>query len=179
MGLGKKIISYYDDTLYGNFGDGWDNKIFRELTLKYLKKEDTLLDIGAGRGALPEMNFKEQAAYCVGVDPDEVVKTNPYVQEAHVGFGHDMPFLANERFDVVVSNNVLEHIEDPDNFFKEVGRVLKKGGILITKTPNMYHYMPTIARLTPFASSLFSTCFCPSTACNSANITSTSCKING
>ncbi len=151
MGLGKKIISYFDNNLYRDYPDGWDNKIFRELTLKHLKKEDTLLDIGAGRGALPEMNFREQAKYCVGVDPDEVVKTNPYIHEAHVGFGNDMPFLTNERFDVVVSNNVLEHIDDPDNFFKEVARVLKKGGIFITKTPNLYHYMPTIARLTPFA----------------------------
>ena len=151
MGLGKTIISYFDNRLYHNYRDGWDNKIFREVTLKHLKKGDKLLDIGAGRGALPEMNFKEQATYCVGVDPDEVVKTNPYVHEAHVGFGHEMPFLTDERFDVVVSNNVLEHLEDPANFFQEVARVLKKGGILITKTPNLYHYMPTIARLTPFA----------------------------
>lgn len=151
MGLGKKIISYFDNNLYDQYRDAWDNRIFRELTLKYLTKQDTLLDIGAGRGALPEMNFKGQAAYCVGVDPDEVVKTNPYVQEAHVGFGHEMPFLASERFDVVVSNNVLEHIDDPDDFFTEVARVMKKGGIFITKTPNLYHYMPTISRLTPFA----------------------------
>ncbi len=151
MGFNKTIISYFDDHLYREYKDAWDDKIFRQLTLKYLKKQDTLLDIGAGRGALPEMNFKEQATYCVGVDPDEVVKTNPYLHETHVGFGHEMPFLTNDRFDVVVSNNVLEHLEDPDNFFKEVARVLKKGGILITKTPNLYHYMPTISRITPFA----------------------------
>jgi SAM-dependent methyltransferase len=33
--------------------------------------------------------------------------------------------------------------------YKEVARVLKPGGVLLFKTPNKWHYMPTIARVTP------------------------------
>ncbi|MEI2780661.1 MAG: hypothetical protein V9H25_05130 [Candidatus Competibacter sp.] len=33
--------------------------------------------------------------------------------------------------------------------FREVARVLKRGGVFLFKTPNKTHYMPTIARLTP------------------------------
>lgn len=33
--------------------------------------------------------------------------------------------------------------------YREVARVLKPGGVLLFKTPNKWHYMPTIARMTP------------------------------
>jgi hypothetical protein len=33
--------------------------------------------------------------------------------------------------------------------YKEVVRVLKPGRVLLFKTPNKWHYMPTIARMTP------------------------------
>ena len=33
--------------------------------------------------------------------------------------------------------------------FREVARVLKPGGSFMAKTPNKWHYMPLIARLTP------------------------------
>ncbi len=52
-------------------------------------------------------------------------------------------------FDVVFSDNVLEHLDDPLTVFREVCRVLKPGGLFLFKTPNKWHYVPTIARLTP------------------------------
>ena len=50
---------------------------------------------------------------------------------------------------MVFSDNVLEHLEEPLQVFREVVRVLKPGGVFLFKTPNKYHYMPLIARLTP------------------------------
>ena len=54
-----------------------------------------------------------------------------------------------DNFDLVFSDNVMEHIENPDQIFSEVHRVLKPGGIFIFKTPNKFHYMPIIAMITP------------------------------
>lgn len=39
-------------------------------------------------------------------------------------------------FDVVVSVEVLEHVEEDERFVSEVSRVLKKGGIFLMTTPN-------------------------------------------
>jgi SAM-dependent methyltransferase len=43
----------------------------------------------------------------------------------------------------------MEHLENPSITFKEIMRVLKPGGVFLSKIPNRRHYMPIIARLTP------------------------------
>lgn len=52
-------------------------------------------------------------------------------------------------FDLVFADNVMEHISEPEQVFREVFRVLRPGGLFLFKTPNKYHYMPLIARATP------------------------------
>jgi len=44
--------------------------------------------------------------------------------------------LSNESFDLVVSVEVLEHVEMDEKFVSEVCRVLKRGGKFIMTTPN-------------------------------------------
>src|SRR6185295_12298958 len=58
------------------------------------------------------------------------------------------PF-AEACFDACVSNYVLEHVEDPIAHLSEVGRVLRPGGIYLFRTPNRYHYVTLVSRLTP------------------------------
>ncbi len=42
-----------------------------------------------------------------------------------------------ESFDVVVMNDVIEHVIDPVKTLHEVNRILKKGGLLFMTTPNI------------------------------------------
>ena len=44
---------------------------------------------------------------------------------------------------------MLEHLEDPAAVFREVWRTLKPGSTFLFKTPNRWHYVPTLARLLP------------------------------
>jgi SAM-dependent methyltransferase len=85
-----------------------------------------------------------------GVDLDARVAGNPYLDEGKVGSAEKIPY-PDASFDVVFSDNVLEHLEKPGEVMKEVRRVLKPGGVFLAKTPNRRHYMPVIAQLTPHA----------------------------
>ncbi len=143
------ITRWIDRTFYPKHQDHWDNDIFRKMVLEHVNERTVLLDAGAGSGCLPHMNFKGQVAKVIGVDPSTEVANNKYLDESHVGFCDHMPFLESNSIDVAVSNNVLEHVEHPSSFLKEVQRVLKPGGIYIVKTPNKYHYMVLLARITP------------------------------
>jgi SAM-dependent methyltransferase len=137
-----------DRRLYPDFGDRWDHVLFREEILKRLEKTHNLLDLGAGTGNVKELNFRGRVAKVCGVDPDPRVTSNPFLDEAIVGSGSTIPYPA-ASFDVVISSSVLEHLESPETVFREVARVLKSGGTFLVKTPNKWHYVPVVARLTP------------------------------
>jgi 2-polyprenyl-3-methyl-5-hydroxy-6-metoxy-1,4-benzoquinol methylase len=142
------LVAWFDEKFYPGVKNSWDNTMFREYILQRVKPEHVMLDLGAGAGSLPQMNFRGKVKKVCGVDPEETVTKNPYLDEGKVGFGESIPW-PDSSFDLVVSGNVLEHLENPSDVFKEVSRVLKPGGQFLFKTPNRRHYMPMIARITP------------------------------
>lgn len=107
-----------------------------------------VLDAGAGAGIIRYMNFKDIAESVYGVDLDERVTNNPYLTKGIVADAGNLPFEDN-YFDIVFSDNVLEHLNNPNQVFKEIYRVLKPGGYFLFKTPNKYHYVPLISMCTP------------------------------
>lgn len=143
-------IRWLDNRFYPTLSDNWDDSLFRSLVEQHINAQTVLLDLGAGAGLVRQMNFRGQVASVVGIDPDPRVLDNPHLDEATVGLADSLPF-GNASFDVVVADNVLEHLENPDAVFGEVARVLRPGGTFLFKTPNVHHYVPLIARLTPTA----------------------------
>jgi SAM-dependent methyltransferase len=57
----------------------------------------------------------------------------------------------SDTFDVFVTSDVFEHVIDPANAFREIGRVLKPGGVHIFTMPWYPHQHTTVQRagLTP------------------------------
>jgi SAM-dependent methyltransferase len=143
------LVARLDRVLYPSLRDHWDDDLFRERVLARLLPASRLLDLGAGAGRLPQMNFRGSAAFVAGYDVDEAVRENPFLDEAHVGDGETLPF-ADASFDLVVSDNVFEHVARPEAVFAEVARVLRRGGWFLMKTPNRWHYVTLLARATPF-----------------------------
>jgi SAM-dependent methyltransferase len=91
---------------------------------------------GCGVGSYLARLF-EHAAYSVGLDI-EVERA----QEAHLkgpdtlgGAGEFLPFMA-ETFDLVLSHEVLEHVQDDQKAINEIIRVLRPGGRLVLFVPN-------------------------------------------
>lgn len=143
-------VQALDKRWYANVQDNWDDQLLRDWVLARLTPQSSALDLGAGAGIVTQMNFRDQAARVCGVDLDPRVADNPYLHEAKLASGEGIPY-GDAEFDLVFSDNVLEHLEEPAKVFAEVARVLKPGGYFLAKTPNRWHYMPMIARLTPHA----------------------------
>ena len=146
----RRLVNWLDQKFYPGLSTNWSDCLLRDVVLSRIDRNTHLLDLGAGAGIIPEMNLKDLVSRVCGVDPDPRVMQNPYLHEAKIGSGDSIPY-PNAEFDIVVANNVLEHLEKPGEVFREIARVLKPGGYFIAKTPNRNHYVPVIARLTPLS----------------------------
>jgi len=145
----SNLVARMDKWLYPDLENNWDDTMLRDRILKILKPEDVMLDLGAGAGIIRQMNFRGLAGRVCGIDLDPRILTqNRYLDEALQGSAEVIPY-PSDTFDFVIANNVMEHITDPHGVYREVFRVLKPGGRFLFKTPNKWHYMPLIARLTP------------------------------
>jgi ubiquinone/menaquinone biosynthesis C-methylase UbiE len=150
------ITRWLDKILYPTYEDRWDDKMFRAFLMEKIKPDYFLLDYGAGRGALHELNFRGKVKRVAGVDPHESVLSNPFLDESKLlslASGR-IPYDDN-TFDIVFSDNVMEHIQEPEIVFKEIFRVVKPNGIFIAKTLNKLHYVPMIAKITPYSFHIF------------------------
>lgn len=141
-------IAWMDRTFYPGFARNWDDRLFRERILAAMPDSAEILDVGAGAGIIEMMNFRGVARKVCGIDLDPRVTANPYLDEGRVADAGAIPF-EDSRFDLVSSDNVVEHLDDPGTVFAEIFRVLKPGGLFLFKTPNRFHYMPLIAQATP------------------------------
>jgi SAM-dependent methyltransferase len=146
----SRLTRWMDRAWYPAHANNWDDELFRRRLLEHIGPRSRCLDYGAGRGNVQQMNFRGLAAFVAGIDPEAVVFENPFLDAAatfDVSTNH-IPH-PDQSFDVVYADNVMEHVADPVAALREVRRVLKPGGRFLAKTPNKWHYMPVIARLTP------------------------------
>ena len=106
-----------------------------------------ILAFGAGRGA-KEFDLRGPGREVVAVDVDQDVLENPWVDRAVVYDGGRLPF-PDASFDMSCSQSVIEHLADPAHTFAELARVLRPGGRLVFKTPNIWFYSTPISRVVP------------------------------
>lgn len=124
-------------------------KIFYNQIRSNINKETILLNLGAGPTAREKVYvFKGEVKKVYGADIDEEVLRNTDLDEARIIKNDILPFDDN-FFDHIISDYVLEHVEQPEMFIKEVFRILKPGGSYFFRTPNKYHYVSLISRFTP------------------------------
>lgn len=143
--ISKKIIhKYYPPELCD-----YDKK-FYDWIRSSLNKTDAVLNVGSGRYSQKRvMSLKGEAEVVYGVDIDPEVLNNPDLDRAYVIHADQKWPFPDNHFDLVWSDYVLEHIENPLLTLKEIHRTLKKGGMFFFRTPNKYHYVALIARVTP------------------------------
>lgn len=92
-----------------------------------------ILDIGCNWGEIHNYLDKKQGKIAYGMD---IILTN-YRDNVVRADAHYIPFK-DETFDSIFAGEIIEHLEDPAQFLREVERVLKRGGHLILTTPNIH-----------------------------------------
>jgi SAM-dependent methyltransferase len=102
-----------------------------------------LLEIGAGEGFF--LDAAQKAGFEVeGVDFSShgLERFNPHLlPRVSIGDAYDLLdwiVAAGETRDVVVLQNVLEHVVDPDRLMDGIRRVLSPGGAVVIRVPNDY-----------------------------------------
>ena len=108
-----------------------------------------LLDLGCGHVFPTLRALSNNTIFKVGIDMGEFSQTPSesmlYLTRGDVS---RLPFQ-DETFHLIISRSVFEHLEKPDNMFREVRRILKPGGRFVFLTPNRWDYVSLVASLFP------------------------------
>ena len=130
-------------------------QVYEDLVEECLTKEILWLDAGCGHillhhgDAQKTRQLVDSAKSVIGLDGDwNSIVMNRIINGRTVGNLESLPFRDNS-FGLVTCNMVIEHVQDPDRFVKEIARVLQPGGRAIIHTPNLLHWESLVAWLTP------------------------------
>lgn len=109
-------------------------------------KEIEIYDAGTGYGQYSyfmSKNLKPGTIYAVDVKEEWIKDCREFFKSqniSNVSFGiEDLTKIGYEnRFDIIVCVDVMEHIEDDVRVFQNFYRALKRGGYLLINTPSIY-----------------------------------------
>jgi SAM-dependent methyltransferase len=128
---------------------GWQTSgsLLEAMVRGYATPQASVLDLGCGRGGVVELIWRN-VKLAAGLDPDSPSLAGHRAPGMPIlrGVGEHLPF-ASESFDLVVSVWVLEHLKEPLNVFREVGRVLRPGGHFVFLTPNLRNPLLVLNRI--------------------------------
>ena len=104
---------------------------------KYEMKTGMLfLEPGCGRGEFLQ-NFKNLGLEVFGLDiSTEAPKLSKDLTICMANLEKEKIPFPDDHFDVVYCKSFLEHLNSPENYFKEAYRVLKPGGIFLNLVPD-------------------------------------------
>jgi SAM-dependent methyltransferase len=142
--LSSKLFERYYPN---NYKDGTFQ--FYSWLRSYLQPDFVALNVGAGPSSDNGIrSLKGEVSKVVGVDIDKEVINNDDLDEAIV-IKHNRLSFPDGTFDLAWSDYVLEHIDKPEIFFKEIYRILKPEASFFFRTPNKFHYVSLISNASP------------------------------
>lgn len=112
------------------------------LTKKYgLRERKDVLDIGCGNGQTLQY-FASSSQTLAGIDLNDYlnIPEKGEIQFSVVDLNFEpLPYADNSK-DLVFAFQVMEHLENPFFFMREVDRVLREDGLFILSFPNPYSF---------------------------------------
>lgn len=105
-------------------------------------KPKRILDIGSGAGTL-SLSLANQGFRVVGVDTSVVAIEKSRISAEYLNLQTRVDFVncdfldfsSNEKFDLILCSEVIEHIFDVNEFLKKIRALLINNGIVVLSTP--------------------------------------------
>ncbi|MBE0697651.1 MAG: class I SAM-dependent methyltransferase [Anaerolineaceae bacterium] len=148
---------FYPESKFGGFTRIDGTIAFYTRVQALVDSDCVVIDFGCGRGAYVDdpvshrrglRIFQGKARRVIGLDASSAGSRNPFLDEFRCLQGPRWP-IEDGQADVIVCDNVLEHLPDPAGFFSEAYRVLCPGGSLCIRTPNLLNYVALLSRIIP------------------------------
>lgn len=131
---------FYDQSLKANpIHRYWHRQRFKWISGLVSAVDGRVLDIGCDGATLTEIIARKSAAReIVGVDisRDSVAYSKNKRPDFQLAVAHaeELPFQA-DAFDLIFCSEVLEHVDSPESFLREVRRCLRDGGYCVVEVP--------------------------------------------
>lgn len=132
--------SYRHNEAYAEFLAGWDAAFYAKYadTLKPARPGARALDVGCGVGQvvarIAEAGFE---AHGVDVSEPNIQRAQQFCPRCQLYDGKKLPF-PDQHFASAGALNVLEHVEQPEAFIRELVRVVEIGGHIVLSSPNFF-----------------------------------------
>ncbi len=142
-----------NNAIYETLGERWyeawddpvallraESRVKHPWILKRIERNAEVLDVGCGAGFLAN-EFAGEGFAVTGVDlsPESLKVAKTYDKTKSVKYleadALHLPF-PDQSFDVVTCMDFLEHVENPENYIREISRVLRPGGLFFFHTFN-------------------------------------------
>src|SRR5438105_9959574 len=102
-----------------------------------------ILDIGCGLGMyVSQFRQFSDDVYGVDIDPHKIRRASEWLSNLRVAPAEELPF-ESESFDVILLNEVIEHVDDDRQTIREAYRVLAPGGHIVVYAPNRLYPFET------------------------------------
>ena len=109
--------------------------------------KESVIDVGCFIGL---MSFCTGSKIYLGIDhsKDSIRQASSLNKGAHFIIGNaPIMSIRDCTFNAVIASELIEYLEDPEEFFREVRRILCDGGYLILVANNAYSLIPLIRKL--------------------------------
>lgn len=139
-GMGKNSPEEYD-AIYQHRKmkgiDGFDMKRWKKLLQYY--RGGRLIDLGCLDSMVPfyaKTWYPEEEVWAIDLAMEAISDMAQRFPEVLFQYGsvYDTKFPSN-YFAYATAGELIEHLDDPEKFFKEAFRILKRGGMLALSTP--------------------------------------------